>query len=69
MFNISILNLHTINTALFTDLESFIDDLTDEELDRIEGGYMRSPIFISLMTANSSKDSFYIDDLSTGQKL
>ncbi|MCU0536152.1 MAG: hypothetical protein MUD14_19880 [Hydrococcus sp. Prado102] len=62
MSNVSILNLHTIDTALFSDPESFIDELTDKELHRIEGGYMRSPILIPSMTVNNSADSFYIDD-------
>jgi bacteriocin-like protein len=62
MSNISILNLHSIDTALLSDPESFIDELTDKELNRIEGGYMRSPILVSSMTANNSADSFYVDD-------
>ncbi|MBE9181624.1 bacteriocin [Oculatella sp. LEGE 06141] len=39
MASINVSNLHPAGSELFCDSESFLNELTDEELTEIEGGY------------------------------
>ncbi|MGB6297886.1 MAG: hypothetical protein WBF90_17115 [Rivularia sp. (in: cyanobacteria)] len=44
MSNIAILELHPVGSELFLDYESFLNDLTNERLERLAGGQIISQV-------------------------
>jgi hypothetical protein len=42
MANIVVSNLSPVGSELFSDRESYMNDLVDRDLDRINGGYIPS---------------------------
>ena len=45
MTNILITNLNPSGSDLFSDTESYMNDFTDSDLDRVNGGIYTSPIY------------------------
>lgn len=50
MSNVKISDLHPAGSELFSDSESYINELSEGELNSINGGFTTSPVCLGILT-------------------